>query len=664
MLRTVSLRITALLLVCFPDTALAEWSKLQTPHFLFVGDASEGQIRRTAQRLEQFRDVLGRALPANATSSPVPTVVIVFGSARSFAPYRPRFEGRAIEAAGFFQSGEDANFIVVNGSTGEQALTTILHEYAHAVVSNRMGSLPAWLNEGLAEFYETFESRNGGRSALIGLAPAHHVQLLRGTTLIPLRDLFAITTSSSDYNEGRRRGVFYAQSWALWHYLYFSGEPRASQLNRYVLEAPTAPSQEAAVRAAFGDDLQSLEGELRRYVSQVSFKAITFAFDEKVLGRQVGPILRIDEPEATAFLGDLLGRVRREDEARSMLLPLLQEPRGGARASAALGLLELRQGRTAEALALLEPAAARYPQDLAVQGALARALIARLSEVSGNSEARQSTLDTAKGALTRVLAGEPDNAYATAMLGFVELSLGADVARAESLLARAAAMAPARQEYRIMHARALARQGDYQRATSILGPLVGFGSSQQTRDAARAALGTIAQMRNAAAPTTTGQRSPQTTSAPSADLAALATLPSQPAALPSSQPAEEPIRAASLSGPSLRAPGPGETRLLGVLQAIECRPGLVVAILATTAGSARLGAKRFEDIDFITYRTDSPGTVECGPLPSPARVLATYRPSETATSNDSTLGDLVAVELLPDDYTPRPTPGEGGAIQR
>ena len=655
MLRTVSLLITAFLLACFPDAALADWSKLQTPHFLFVGDASEGQIRRTAQRLEQFRDVLRRALPADATSSPVPTVVIVFGSARSFAPYRPQFEGRAIEAAGFFQSGEDTNFIVVNGPTGEQALTTILHEYAHSVVSNRMGSLPAWLNEGLAEFYETFESRDGGRSAMIGLAPAHHVQLLRGTTLIPLKDLFAITSSSSDYNEGRRRGVFYAQSWALWHYLYFAGEPRASQFNRYVLEAPTAASQEAGVRAAFGEDLQTLEAELRRYVTQVSFKAIAFAFDEEVLGSQVGPILRIDEPEATAFLGDLLGRVRREDEARKMLLPLLQDPRGGARASAALGLLELRQGRVGEALALLEPAAARYPQDLTVQGALARTLIAHLSELDVDFKGRQATLNTAKGALTRVLAGEPDNAYATAMLGFVELALGADLPRAESLLARAAAMAPSRQEYRIMHARALARQGDYQRATNILGPLVGFGSSQQTRDAARAALGTIAQMRNAAASATAGQRSPETTSAPSADLEALAALASPP---------EKPRPAAPVFIPSLRVPGPGETRLLGVLQTIECQPGLIVAIVVTTAGSARLGAKRFEDIDFITYRSASPGTVACGPLPSPVRVLTTYRLWETAASTGSVLGDLVAVELLPDDYTPRLTPGEGGTIQQ
>ena len=653
MLRTVSLLIAAFLLACFPHAALADWSKIQTPHFLFVGDASEGQIRRTAERLEQFRDVLERALPADSVSSPVPTVVIVFGSARSFAPFRPLFEGRPVDVAGFFQPGEDTNFIVVNGSTGEQALTTILHEYAHAVVSNRMGSLPAWLNEGLAEFYETFQSRNGGRSAVIGLAPAHHVQLLRGATLIPLRDLFAITTSSSDYNEGRRRGVFYAQSWALWHYLSFADEPRASQFKRYMLEAPTAASQEAAVRAAFGEDLRSLENELRQYVARVSFNAVSFSFDEEVHGRQVGPTLRIDEPEATAFLGDLLGRVHREDDARNTLLPLLQDPRGGARASAALGLLELRQGRIAEALAVLEPAAARYPQDLTVQGALARALIARLSELSFDFQARQATLKTAKGALTSVLAGEPDNAYATAMLGFVELALGTDLPRAESLLARAAAMAPSRQEYRIMHARTLARQGDYEGATGILGPLVGYGRSQQTRDAARAALADVVRMATAATPVAAGRRPPETSASP-ADVAVLAALASPP---------EKPGPAAPRFIPNLRVPGPGETRLLGVLEAIECQPGLIIAILGTTSGSARLGAKRFEDIDFITYRSASPGTVTCGPLPSPVRVLTTYRPSETAASTTSVLGDLVAVELLPDDYTPRLAPGERVAIQ-
>ena len=40
----------------------------------------------------------------------------------------------------------------------------------------------------------------------------------------------------------------------------------------------------------------------------------------------------------------------------------------------------------------------------------------------------------------------------------------------------------------------------------------------------------------------------------------------------------------------------------------------------------------------------------CGPWPKPVRVLATYR--ARAASAAASDGDAVAIELLPDDYTP------------
>lgn len=43
------------------DTAAAEWTRLKSANFTFVGDASERQIRRVAQQLEQFREVMLRA---------------------------------------------------------------------------------------------------------------------------------------------------------------------------------------------------------------------------------------------------------------------------------------------------------------------------------------------------------------------------------------------------------------------------------------------------------------------------------------------------------------------------------------------------------------------------------------------------------------------------
>ena len=92
-----------------PVEAAGKWTQLQSENFLFVGDASEGQIRRVAERLEQFRDVLLRVLPRANGHSAVPTIVMVFDQDRSMAPVTPMFRGRPIELAGYFLNGEDVN---------------------------------------------------------------------------------------------------------------------------------------------------------------------------------------------------------------------------------------------------------------------------------------------------------------------------------------------------------------------------------------------------------------------------------------------------------------------------------------------------------------------------------------------------------------------------
>src|SRR6187401_155 len=120
-----------MLLAAVESAEAAKWSRVRSAHFVFVGDASERDLRRTAERLEQFRDVMTRALPRAASQSPVPTVVMVFKNDESLTPYKPLFEGRPIELAGYFQAGQDVNFIVVNADLGDAAFETVFHEYSH-----------------------------------------------------------------------------------------------------------------------------------------------------------------------------------------------------------------------------------------------------------------------------------------------------------------------------------------------------------------------------------------------------------------------------------------------------------------------------------------------------------------------------------------------------
>src|SRR5262249_53208450 len=145
--RLVAIALAATLL---PATASAKWTRLRTPDFVFIGDAPEGAIRQVAQKLEQFRDVLALVVPGGRVVSPEPTVVIVFRDNQSFTPYKPKFQGRAIQLAGLFANGGDVNYIAINAEAAGDALHVVFHEYTHYLTRNVVGELPVWANEGLA----------------------------------------------------------------------------------------------------------------------------------------------------------------------------------------------------------------------------------------------------------------------------------------------------------------------------------------------------------------------------------------------------------------------------------------------------------------------------------------------------------------------------------
>ena len=116
----------------------------------------------------------------------MPTVVIVFPSERAFTPFKPIFQGKPVAIAGLFLRGQDANYIAVVADSNQDGLRVVFHEYTHLVVSNVMGNIPAWLSEGLAEYYSTYEVSAGGREAVLGRPIAQHLQRLQDTRLLKL----------------------------------------------------------------------------------------------------------------------------------------------------------------------------------------------------------------------------------------------------------------------------------------------------------------------------------------------------------------------------------------------------------------------------------------------------------------------------------------------
>lgn len=627
------LAIVGLLLAASPPAeAAASWTRVRSTHFTFVGDASPRDLRQTAERLEQFRDVMLRALPRAAADSPVPTVVVVFKDDVSLTPYKPLYQGRPIAITGYFQAGLDVNYIVVNANLGDAAFDTVFHEYSHFLTGNTMGIPPVWLNEGLAQVYQTFETRSGGKSALIGQASADYVRLLRRSSLMPLGELLAVDWLSPTYNEGDRRTVFYAQSWALVHYLMLANGPRTGQFSRYVGLLTRGVGPDSAFTQAFGADRAALERELQDYIRKFAFPAVRFDFDEKIALGTSGQAEPIDDVEANAYLGDLLARTRRVDEARGKLSALHAANPESGRAALNLGLLELRDGHPDLALPLIESAASQMPGDESAQLALGAALLERLRQLERGSDVANDVIARARRALARSLELSPNLAHTLATFGQLELLIGDDLPKGVAYLDRAARLVPSREAYRLLLGTGLIRLGEYDRAQTMLGPLIAMGSSVEVRESARRLLRAMAvriqEDRDLAAEQAA---------------AASDTTPPARSTTAAAEPEPSPWQ---LSTPPLRQ---NQGRVIGELTAVECQAGAVVFAVQAGGRTVRLRAASVTAVEFVTYRSDAPRSISCGAMAQPWLVQATYQ-LPAASGID---GQALLVEILPEGYPVR-----------
>src|SRR5262245_50969630 len=216
------------LCVAMPAPAADKWVRVQSKNFTLVGNATENEIRDVAENLEVFRTVFSRFFKLREGSS-VATTVVVFRSDQAFKPFKPVYKGKPANVAGYFQSGLDVNFIAL--AADMQTPRVIYHEYVHRLMSDTLGSLPPWFQEGFAECFSTLEIEGKDKKVRLGRAIGEHVELLNQRQFMPLQRLFSVEYGSPEYNEEEKQGLFYAESWALVHYMMFNSEERRNQFN-------------------------------------------------------------------------------------------------------------------------------------------------------------------------------------------------------------------------------------------------------------------------------------------------------------------------------------------------------------------------------------------------------------------------------------------------
>lgn len=598
--------------------ALAEWRRIDSPNFVVVGDVNARTLRDVAVKFEGFRETLTRLLREQATSTPVPTVVVVFPSDRAFNPFKPTYKGKPVPISGLFVGGQDVNYIALVTDGAVDGLRIVFHEYAHLVVSNVVRSLPAWLNEGLAEYYSTYEVSDGGREAVLGRPLIHHLQRLNETSLLKLQDLLNVDHRSPLYNEAERRSVFYAQSWALTHRLLRGSPPRTSELARYLQRVSEGIEPMQAWQQAFG--AANMQRELEDYVRRRTFQAVQYTFPDK-LTKFDAPAVALPPADAEAFLAQFLVQQRRLDEASARLSEASKLDPGNVRVRAVKALLDIARGSSETAGTQL--LAIADPSDWLV-AYTAGVAIAELAE--GRRDTSPELVRAVRKLFDIVRQQRAELPQALARLATVELHSSEGPSKeTRAAIERARVMAPGREDYAFIHAQILVKLSDFAAARNVVGPMMSPHYSAEVRESARGLMGYIVQLENFEK-----ERSRAQTAA-----AAEPAVPEQAAGAASTP-------RAGYVQPVFRDLQAGEQRLKGVLERIECsRAGAAVLHVRSADGQIRASAARLEAVDFISYRDDIAGSVGCGPLKPLLSVYLTWR----AGKGDEKVA--VAIEVLP-----------------
>lgn len=329
--------------------AADRWTEIRSPHFIVLTNANEKSGRRIANQLEQMRSVFQKVFPTMASDDDAPMTVFALKDKKSFQALEPAdyLAKGQLDLAGYFIQSEEANYILLRLDTqGEHPFATVYHEYTHYMLRKTAGWLPVWLDEGMAEFYQNTDI--DGKEVRMGQPSVANINLLRDNRLIPLTTLLQIDHSSSYYHEEQKGNIFYAESWALTHYLLIrDSQNKTHRLEDYASLMMQGQDSITAAQTAFGD-LTKLDQALEAYVHQLNFMLYRTNYvptvnESSFLAKPV------DDTDVDAIRADVLALSGRTEEARALLASVLLLDPKDARAYETMGFIELRAGQSSAA---------------------------------------------------------------------------------------------------------------------------------------------------------------------------------------------------------------------------------------------------------------------------------------------------------------------------
>ena len=439
------------------------WIEVKSPHFTVYSNAGEHDGRRVALEFEQIRAMFEQNFPKlRVDSGGKPTIIYALKNEDSLKLLIPSYgqNKNAMKVAGEYHPTYDKNFAVVRtdvvGSAGSP-YHVMYHEYAHELFRLNYRGLPLWLDEGLAEYWGFSDIQN--KEAAVGQADPGTIRLLQHSQLLPIATLVSLDATSPLYNTQNHSGIFYAEAWALVHYLSMSPELRGQNLlNKYLAALQQTDDPIEAANQTFGD-LQKFGERLESYVRLQGFYFQKVRLNSDFSDKQFAARL-LSPAEGLVRQADYLLHANHLPEAIDVLHEAERlDPKAPALHDA-LGYYHLLKADFDNAEREYQLALEANPNDASVYLYRALALYRR------NGYRRESTPQIIAN-LEKVLALQPNFAPAQAFLCMAYIATPDEKPKAIAAAERAVELEPGSMAYFLDYGRALLANGRKAEAKQI-----------------------------------------------------------------------------------------------------------------------------------------------------------------------------------------------------
>ena len=322
------------------------WLEIRCPHFRVLTDGNVADARKVAYEFEQLRNVFANQLPNAKLDGGAPLLVFAVQNEESARKLERRWNSGANRAGEFLHGWEKQYAIVLLDSFGGQGSKEVVyHEYTHFIEHLNAQYLPLWLDEGIAEYYAY--TRFGEHKVFLG-EPTERYRTMNERSPIPVEVFINLSTRSPYYLDGGKNQLFYAEAWALVHFLINGkGMEHGKRLTQFSDLLQHGVEQKKAFNQIFGD-FKKIDNDLQPYM-RLSVFTTTILKDLPRVDPNTVVVRATSLAETDAEIGAFHIWMHDLPEAHKLVEESLKnDPKLGI-AHESMGFLDFDEGKDAEA---------------------------------------------------------------------------------------------------------------------------------------------------------------------------------------------------------------------------------------------------------------------------------------------------------------------------